>query len=127
MITTLTTLLLTGVIAASTVVYTIYSIRLWKATRLSADISRYTLFMGFIMELDRQVRLAKLQHKPDAAALEQFERMLIEHGFKALLGNINLKKNPELAQYLAQFDGMLRTSNLADASWLRQVIQNSKQ
>src|SRR6266545_62780 len=99
MITTLTMLLFTGVIAASTVVYTIYSIRLWKATRASAEISRYTLFISFMMELDRQVQLAKLQQRPDAAFLEQFEKMLFEHGARSILADVDLKKNPQLAEY----------------------------
>ncbi len=124
-ISTLTMLLLTGVIAASTVIYTFYSIRLWKATRLSADISRYTLFLNFIFELDRQVQLAKVAQRPDALFLEQFEKVMVEQGLQSILRGVDLRENAELAELLARLDGMLRTSNLnpADVSWLNSLLQ----
>jgi hypothetical protein len=125
MIATLATLLLTAVIATSTVVYTVYSIRLWKATRLSADISRYTLFISFIMEMDRQVQIAKATNRPDAAFLEQFSRLLMENGMKAVFRGVDLKKNQELAQFISEMDGMLRASNLPDAPWLRGLIDGA--
>ena len=119
------TLIFSGVIAVSTVIYTLFSIRLWTATRLSADIARYTLFLNFTFELHRQVEFAKATNKPDALALAQFEQVILELGVKSLLKGVDLKKNPELAEYLARLDGMLRTTNPNDAAWLRQVIQQS--
>ena len=53
-------LIFTGVIAASTLVYTFYSIRLWRATRSSADIARFTAFMSLLTQL------MKYQLRPSA-------------------------------------------------------------
>src|SRR5437660_3803621 len=98
----------TAVIAASTLVYTFYSIRLWKATRTSADIARFTAFMSLLTQLAKYIEDAKREGKPEAIVLDQLGGMMAEFGFERFLSEINFKKDKDAREYFAKIEGILR-------------------
>lgn len=122
-------LIFTGVIAVSTVVYTYYSIKLWKATRRSTDIARYTLFINFMLELHKMAEEARLMEKPDAPFLSQFEMVMLEMGADEALRGVKLKKRPDLMALIARIDGMLRANNVDPESipYLRPLFRKLKE
>lgn len=122
-------LIFTGVIAASTVVYTVMSYRQWKATRLAADISRYTLFLSFLLQIHKEAERARLaQKQPDAAILEQFEIILMEAGLGQLITDADVKKNEKLRTYISQMEVLFRANNIDPDSLpvLRDVFRRIK-
>ncbi len=104
--------LFTGVIAASTLVYSFYSIRLWKATRSSADIARFTAFMSLLTQLVKYIEDAKREGKPEAVFLDQLGVMIAEFGFDRFLSDIDFKKDKDAREYFAKIEGLLRGHNI---------------
>jgi hypothetical protein len=122
-------LIFTGVIAVATVVYTYYSIKLWKATRRSTDISRYTLFINFMWQFHLYVEEVKQLQRPDATFLERFENAVLEHGLEDMMRDVNIKKLRTFAEFIARFDGMLRANGVDPESipWLRPILRKLKE
>jgi hypothetical protein len=54
----------TGVIAVSTVIYTIFSAKLWKSTRSSVNIARYTGFLNLMVMLNNSIEEAEKKGSP---------------------------------------------------------------
>lgn len=115
----------TAIIAMSTIVYTVYSARLWKATRASVDISRYVAFMNLMLQLNQQAEEAKRKGLPEAALLEQFGNMLAEFGFERFLDDIDFKKDKYAIEYFSKIEGMIRGFGVDpnNVSWFRPVLR----
>lgn len=115
----------TGVIAISTVIYAFYSIRLWRATRASVDIARYTAFLNLMTQLAQHTEDAKRKGLPEAVFLEQFANMLGEFGFQKFLEEIDIEKDPDANQYFGKIEGMLRAYNVDPYSipWFRPILR----
>ncbi len=54
-------LILTAVVTISTLVYTFYSIQLWRASRVAAEISRQAAFSNLWAELNRYLEILREQ------------------------------------------------------------------
>src|SRR5215216_6774678 len=93
-----------GVSAISTAVYAFYSMRLWKATRLSADIGRYTLFLSFLLQLHKYAEEARELNKPEATILEQIELMIMELGVDHILKDIDFEKDKAMREYIVRLE-----------------------
>jgi hypothetical protein len=119
----------TGVIAASTVIYTTYSVRLWKATRASVDLARYTAFMNLMVQFNQKAEEAKRKGLPEAIFLEQFGTMLIEFGFERFLDEIDFKRDKHAIEYFSKIEAMLRGFGVDpnDVSWFRPVLRKLKE
>ena len=117
-------LLFTGVIALSTVVYAYYSIRLWKATRASADIAKATAFTNYLIILAKEAEKAKANDPRAATFLEQVAMLLTETAMENFLEDIDLKKEPRMRDALNKLDGLLRSQNIdpSQVPWFRPVI-----
>ena len=50
----------TAVIAVSTVIYTIVTIKLWKATMSSVDVAKATVLMSYLTTLAQEVEKIKI-------------------------------------------------------------------
>lgn len=121
-------LIFTGVIAVSTVFYTVYSIRLWRATRASVDLARYTAFMNLMIQLGQYTEDAKRKGQPEAGLLEQFVIMVGEFGFEQFLVEMDIKNDPVAREYFGKIEGMLRAINLDPNSvpWFRPILKKLK-
>lgn len=121
-------LIFTGVIAVSTVVYSVFSIRLWKATRSSVDMARYTAFMNLMVQLDAYVKEAKLHGRPEAVLYEQLGSMLVELGIDRFLKDVDLKNDKDAIEYFAKIEGMLRGHNIDpnNVPWFRKILKSKE-
>ena len=121
-------LIFTGVIAVSTVFYTVFSIRLWRATRASVDLARYTSFLNLMTQLTQHTENAKKMGQPEAVFLEQFVSMVGEFGFERFLDELDIKNDPVAREYFGKIGGMLRAINLDPNSvpWFRPILKKLK-
>ena len=72
-------LILTAVVTISTIVYTFYSIQLWRATRAAAEISRQAALGNLWAELNRYLEMLRPQDAPETAFLQKLSNLLLEY------------------------------------------------
>ncbi len=121
-------LVFTGVIAGSTVMYTIFSRKLWKATRSSVDIARYTGFLNLMVMLNNSIEDAKRKGLPEAIMLQQLGNIMGEFGFKRFLDDIDFDKDKEDREYFEKFEELFRNNNIDpnSISWFRPILKKLK-
>src|SRR5215469_2291869 len=72
-------LILTAIVTISTIIYTFYSIQLWRTTRAAAEISRQAAFGNLWAELNRYLEILRQQDAPETAFLQQLSNLLLEY------------------------------------------------
>src|SRR5262249_45372882 len=71
-------LILTTAVTISTIVYTFYSIQLWRTTRAAAEISRQATVGNLWAELNRYIELLRRENAPEVALLQKLSNLLLE-------------------------------------------------
>ena len=102
----------TGVIALATIIYTFYSIQLWRATRASAEIARQTAFVNMWAQLNNYAQIAKQQALPEAEFLRQFGDILAEFIIRSLVEDLNKRKNENVREFYRQIDEMIASQDI---------------
>ena len=69
---------LTAIVTISTIIYTYYSIQLWRTTRAAAEISRQAAFGNLWAELNRYLEMLREQGAPETAFLQKLSNLLLE-------------------------------------------------
>ena len=69
-------LILTTIVAISTIIYTVYSIQLWRTTRAAAEISRQAALGHLWAELNRYLEILRRQDAPETAFLQKVSNLL---------------------------------------------------
>ena len=72
-------LILTAIVTISTIIYTFYSIQLWRTTRAAAEISRQAAFGNLWAELNRYLEVLRQQDAPETAFLQKLSNLLLEY------------------------------------------------
>jgi hypothetical protein len=72
-------LILTAIVTISTIIYTFYSILLWRTTRAAAEISRQAAFANLWAELNRYLEILRQQDAPETAFLQKLSNLLLEY------------------------------------------------
>jgi hypothetical protein len=109
-------LVFTGFIAASTVVYTIVTIRLWRTTRHSVDIARYNAFMAYMTTLGTQIDKAQASDPGAAKLLEALSGVMADVGIGRFLKDIDFAKDEEARQHFQRIAAVLRAHGIDPAS-----------
>ena len=105
-------LIFTGVIAIATIIYTFYSIQLWRATRASAEIARQTAFVNMWAQLNNYAQMARQQGLPEADFLRQFGDILAEFIIRSLMEDLNKRKNENVREFYRQIDEMIASQDI---------------
>src|SRR5262249_31904768 len=71
-------LVLTAIVTVSTIIYTFYSIQLWRTTRAATEISRQAAFSNLWAELNRYIELLRRENAPEVAFLQKLSDLLLE-------------------------------------------------
>ena len=71
-------LILTTIVTISTIIYTVYSIQLWRTTRAAAEISRQAALGNLWAELNRYLEILRQQDAPETAFLQKVSDVLLE-------------------------------------------------
>ena len=85
----------TGVIATATVVYVIYSHKLWKETARNADIMRYYATLDFLLQLYHEEIKKFLTNLDPLITEELFKRFI-----KAMIEDLPEKRREEFIELL---------------------------
>src|SRR5262249_51176328 len=72
-------LILTAIVTISPIIYTFYSIQLWRTTRAAAEISRQAAFGNLWAELNRYLEMLRQQNAPETAFLQKLSNLLLEY------------------------------------------------
>src|SRR5262249_9273962 len=72
-------LILTSIVTISPIIYTFYSIQLWRTTRAAAEISRQAAFGNLWAELNRYLEMLRQQNAPETAFLQKLSNLLLEY------------------------------------------------
>ena len=71
-------LILTTAVTISTIIYTFYSIQLWRTTRAAAEISRQATVSNLWAELNRYIEFLRRENAPEVALLQKLSNLLLE-------------------------------------------------
>ena len=92
-------LVLTTIVTISTIIYTIYSIQLWRTTRAAAEISRQAALGNLWAELNRYLEILRQQNAPETAFLQKVSDLLLEFMIAKLLTNATEKNDQDFKEF----------------------------
>jgi len=118
----------TAVIAVSTVIYTIVTIKLWKATMSSVDVAKATVLMSYLTTLAQQVEKIKIDNPQAALLLQQVAMLVTEAAMERFVEDVNLSKQPRVRDSLNKLDGLLRAQGIDPQAilWFRPIAEKMK-
>ena len=118
----------TAVIAVSTVIYTIVTIKLWKATMSSVDVAKATVLMSYLTTLAQEVEKIKIDNPQAALLLQQVAMMVTEAAMERFVEDVNLSKQPRVRDSLNKLDGLLRAQGIDPQTipWFRPIAEKMK-
>ena len=120
-------LILTAIVTISTIIYTYYSIQLWRTTRAAAEISRQAAFGNLWAELNRYLEMLREQGAPETAFLQKLSNLLLEFMIVSLVTYAS-----EEDQNFEEFRRktlVLVAENEADAAklpWVARLVERPK-
>jgi hypothetical protein len=120
-------LTLTVIVTISTIIYTFYSIQLWRTTRLAAEISRQAAFANLWAELNRYLEILRQRDAPETAFLQKVSNLLLEYMITNLITYASAKD-----QNFEEFRRKtlaLMAENQAEAArvpWVARLVEQRK-
>jgi hypothetical protein len=118
-------LILTTVVTLSTMIYTIYSIQLWRTTRAASEISRQAVLSNLWSELNRYLEILRQQEAPETDFLLKVSNLMLEYMIANLL-SYAIEKNDRNFKELQHKLSTLISENEADASkvpWVKRFVE----
>jgi hypothetical protein len=76
---------LTSIVTISTIIYTFYSILLWRTARLAAEISRHAALSNLWAELNRFIEILRGQNAAETDFLGDLSSLILEYMISNLL------------------------------------------
>ena len=107
-------LILTAIVTLSTIIYTIYSIQLWRTTRAASEISRQAALSSLWSELNRYLEILRHQGAPETAFLEKVSNLILEYMIANLLTHGIAKNDPNFEEFHDKVLALI-SENEADA------------
>src|SRR5260370_2339017 len=78
-------ILLTAIVTVSTIIYTFYSILLWKTTRAVAETSRQAALSNLWPELNRFIEIHRAMNASETAFLESLSSFILHYMISNLI------------------------------------------
>jgi uncharacterized protein YqfA (UPF0365 family) len=117
-------IVLTAIVTISTIVYTFYSIQLWRTTRVAVEISRQAAFSNLWAELNRYLEILRQQNAPETAFLEKFSNLLLEFMINSLTSHALTKGDLDFEDFRRKVSALV-AENEADISkvpWIERLV-----
>ena len=117
-------LVLTAIVTVSTIIYTFYSIQLWRTTRAAAEISRQAAFSNLWAELNRYLEILRQQNAPETAFLEKFFNLPLEFIVSSLMSHAVAKDDLDFEDFRRKVSTLV-AENEADVSrvpWIERLV-----
>jgi hypothetical protein len=120
-------LILTATVTISTIIYTFYSIQLWRTTRAAAEISRQAAFGNLWAELNRYLENLREQRAPEAAFLQRFSDLLLEYMISNLMSQTS-SEDRNFEEFRSKTLALV-TENQTEAAkvpWIARLVEERK-
>jgi hypothetical protein len=120
-------LILTAIVTISTIIYTFYSIQLWRTTRAAAEIARQAAFGNLWAELNRYLEILRQQGAPETAFLQKLSNLLLEYMLIRLVSYPS--QNDQDFEEFRQKTLALVAENQAEAAkipWVARMVEPQK-
>jgi len=121
-------LVLTTNVTISTIIYTVYSIQLWRTTRAAAEISRQAALGNLWAELNRYLEILRQQDAPETAFLQKVSNLMLEFMIANLLTHGIEKNDPNFEEFRRKVLALV-AENEADAAkipWVARLVERRK-
>jgi hypothetical protein len=118
-------LILTTAVTISTIIYTFYSIQLWRTTHAAAEISRQAALGNLWTELNRYLEILRQQDAPETAFIQKLSDLFLEFMIANLLASA-VEKNDANFEEFRQKVSALVSENEAHASkipWVARIVE----
>jgi len=118
-------LILTMAVTISTIIYTFYSIQLWRTTRAATEISRQAAFSNLWAELNRYIELLRRENAPEVAFLQKLSDLLLEFIITSLFAYAVSKDNQGAAEFRQRISALVAEdqANAAKISWVTKLTE----
>ena len=120
-------LVLTAIVTISTIIYTFYSIQLWRTTRAAAEIARQAAFGNLWAELNRYLEILRQQGAPETAFLQKLSDLLLEYMIIRLVSYPS-QKDQDYEEFRRKTLALV-AENEADAAkipWVARMVEPQK-
>ena len=117
-------ILLTAVVTISTIIYTFYSILLWRATSAAAEISRQAALSNLWAELNRYLELLRNQNAAGKDFLQELSNVILEYMISNLLGQSSTANDKNFGRFRRKIAALIE-SNRTDAAkfpWVTRLV-----
>ena len=118
-------LILTTAVSLSTIIYTFYSIHLWRTSQDAAEISRQAALSNLWVELNRHLDVLRQQNAPEVAFLEKLSDLFLEFMITNLIVQTAKKNDQSIAEFRRRISELV-AENEADASkfpWITRLAE----
>ena len=118
-------LILTTAVTISTIIYTFYSIQLWRTTRGAAEISRQATVSNLWAELNRYIELLRRENAPEAALLEKLSNLLLEVIITNLIAQSVSKDNQAAGEFRRRVSALIAENEavVAKVPWITKLAE----
>jgi hypothetical protein len=118
-------LILTTAVSISTIIYTFYSIQLWRTTQGAAEISRQAALSNLWAELNRYLEILRQQNAPEVAFLQKLSDLFLEFMIGNLIAHAAKKNDQSIAEFRRRISELVLEYK-ADASkfpWITKLAE----
>jgi hypothetical protein len=118
-------LILTTAVTISTIIYTFYSIQLWRTTRAATEISRQAALSNLWAELNRYMELLRRENAPEVAFLQKLSDLLLEFMLRNLFAYATSKDSQGAAELRQRISALVAEdqANAAKISWVTKLTE----
>ena len=118
-------LILTTAVTISTIIYTFYSIQLWRTTRAATEISRQAALSNLWTELNRYMELLRRENAPEVAFLQKLSDLLLEFMLRNLFAYATSKDSQGAAELRQRISALVAEdqANAAKISWVTKLTE----
>ena len=118
-------LILTTAVTIPTIIYTFYSIQLWRTTRAATEISRQAAFSNLWAELNRYIELLRRENAPEVAFLQKLSDLLLEFMLRNLFAYATSKDSQGAAELRQRISALVAEdqANAAKISWIIKLTE----
>src|ERR1017187_9337923 len=118
----------TAVITVATVAYVVITIKLWKATKSSADVAKASVVINYLTVLAQEGQKLEASDLKGAALLRQVAMLLGEVAVEQFLEDIDLRKQPRVRDAMNTLFGLFRAQGIdpENIPFFRPVVAKMK-
>ena len=121
-------LILTTIVTISTIIYTVYSIQLWRTTRAAAEISRQAALGNLWAELNRYLEILRQQDAPETAFLEKVSDLMVEFMIAKLVAHAIEKNDPDFEEFRRKVSALIseHEAHASKMPWVARLVEERK-